>query len=98
MVSGNGTPKGDEVLPVRPTVRHEGDEEKRIEGVDDEEGGDISEEGEEGAEVKANKEVRTPSAEEVRVHKTIHIPFRSWCAERIAGRDRDDPHRQRLQE
>ena len=97
MVSGNVTPKGHEVLPVRPTMSHEGDEEKRIEGVDGEEGEDISEEGEEGADAKVKKEVRTPSAEEVRVHRMIHIPFRSWCAECIAGRGRDDPHKQRLQ-
>ena len=41
------------------------------------------------------REVPTPSKEEVRRHNISHLPYRSWCPQCVAGRCRDDPHRDR---
>ena len=48
--------------------------------------------------MKRKKEVRAPSREEIRIHGATHLPFRSWCAECVAGRAKDDAHHKRLQE
>ena len=57
------------------------------------------EEGVEEAEVmKRKKEVRAPSTEEIRVHRLTNFPFRSWCAECVAGRAKDEAHHQRMEE
>lgn len=39
-----------------------------------------------------------PKEEEVRVHRVSHMPFRSWCADCVAARGRDWPHRSGLGE
>ena len=40
-------------------------------------------------------EIPTPSKEEVRIHNTTHMPHRSWCPQCVAGRSKDDAHRER---
>ena len=44
------------------------------------------------------KEVRTTSTEEVGEQSISHFPCRSWCAECVAGRAKDDAHTQRMEE
>ena len=34
-----------------------------------------------------------PTQEEVERHNVIHLPFRSWCAYRVAGKAKAEPHR-----
>ena len=36
---------------------------------------------------------RQPTPAEVRVHKLMHLPFREWCSECVAGAANDHPHR-----
>ena len=68
------------------------DKEERVEGLEDEE--DM----EEAEVMKRKKEVRAPSREEIRVHRITHLPFRSWCAECVAGRAKDEAHHKRMEE
>ena len=42
--------------------------------------------------IHGTKKVTRPSAEEVRAHNILHIPYRDWCPERVAGRGKDLPH------
>ena len=35
---------------------------------------------------------RAPSAEQMRVHRLTHYPFRSWCPQCVAGRAKSWPH------
>ncbi len=35
----------------------------------------------------------SPSAEERRLHRIMHWPFRSWCPECVMGRGRESPHK-----
>ena len=70
--------------PVRPNPRNEinpvfGSEEK--EEGEEESGEEVVE----GQTAKRQKEVRSPSTEDMRAHKATHIPFRNWCAECVAG-------------
>ena len=58
---------------------------------------DQEEEGqeEEQEEVKVAKPARDPRAPtkaERDAHEATHLPFRSWCAERVAGRRTNPPH------
>ena len=39
-----------------------------------------------------------PTAAERAAHEATHLPFRSWCAECVAGRRDNTPHRQIQQE
>ena len=40
-------------------------------------------------------EIHTPSKEEVRRHNITHMPHRTWCPQCVAGRSKDDAHRER---
>ena len=37
----------------------------------------------------------SPSEEEVRVRRVTHVPFRDWCPDCVAGRDKDWQHQSR---
>jgi hypothetical protein len=50
---------------------------------------------EEGREVRNRRPARGPTAEELRVHRLTHWPFRSWCPDCVAGRAKDWGHPQR---
>ena len=39
------------------------------------------------------KDPGTPTAKEIAEHEITHLPHRSWCAARVAGRSRDRPHK-----
>ena len=82
------TKVGEGLMPVEAES-----EEKSIEEQIDEE---IYEEEEvEAQEPVRKREVPTPSKEEVRRHNITHLPYRSWCPQCVAGRCRDDPHKDR---
>ena len=49
--------------------------------------------GEEARQVKNRKTPKGPGAEERRLHRLTHYPFRSWCPECVAGRAKSYPHR-----
>ena len=51
-----------------------------------------AEETEEAREGRARAPPKSPSAEELRVHRLTHYPFRSWCPACIAGRAKNWPH------
>ena len=44
------------------------------------------EEGEEAREGKTRALPKGPSAEQMRIHRLTHYPFRSWCPQCVAGR------------
>ena len=50
------------------------------------------EEGEEAREGKTRALPKGPSAEQVRIHRLTHYPFRSWCPLCVAGRAKSWPH------
>ena len=56
------------------------------------------EELEEAEVMKRKSEVRAPSREEIRCHRITHLPFRSWCAECVAGRANDEAHHKKRME
>ena len=53
------------------------------------------EEEEEQSGMRRRKAAGRPTAEEVRLHKATHLPFRDWCKECVAGRAKDWPHHPR---
>lgn len=67
------------------------------EEIDEQETGEKDEErdGVEAQEQIRRAEVHTPSKEEVRRHNITHMPHRTWCPQCVAGRSKDDAHRER---
>eukprot|EP00971_Amphidinium_carterae_P283385 5625998-Amphidinium_carterae.1 len=63
--------------------------------MDDEWDEETTERGEETVDVESRRVPRAPTAEEVRVHRLTHCPFRTWCPVCVAARGRDPPHRRR---
>ena len=47
---------------------------------------------EEGQNAKVANKPMMPSQEEVELHETTHIPFRSWCPFCVAGKAKANPH------
>eukprot|EP00973_Karenia_brevis_P096202 12431137-Karenia_brevis.AAC.1 len=43
--------------------------------------------------IKAETTPRTPTAEEYRVHRLTHLPYRSWCPHCVRGKKKNPPHR-----
>ena len=56
------------------------------------------EEIEEALAVKPARNPGAPTAAEKEAHEATHLPFRSWCAECVAGRRDNPPHRKRQDE
>ena len=54
---------------------------------------DEAEEPEEAADPILCRACPVPSPEERRLHRLTHLPFRSWCPQRVAGAASDDLHR-----
>lgn len=83
-------------FPVSP---HEDDlPQGRDEGVSQEKDIelDIEEERSEGGRIpRTLRGPGTPTQEEVDQRNTIHIPFRSWCPARVAGRARGRRHKKK---
>ena len=50
---------------------------------------------EEARDMVSKKVCAAPTAEEVRVHRLTHVPYRAWCPECVAAKGVDDPHRPR---
>ena len=48
---------------------------------------------EEARTAKRLRDPRDPTAGERAIHEATHLPFRSWCAEYLAGRRDNPPHR-----
>ena len=64
--------------------------------MEDGEGGEdesMQEGAEEGRRPMFRKSENQPSSQEVQEHMKTHIPYRSWCAHCVRGRERNDPHR-----
>ena len=87
---------------VRPCMKpgaetsEEHDEEYKDDG-EDEEGQVNMNEGDEEASEEARQGVSrkppsSPTAEELRIHRLTHYPFRSWCPACVAGRAKSWPH------
>ena len=53
---------------------------------------EVLEEGEEAREGKTRALPKGPSAEQMRIHRLTHYPFRSWCPQCVAGRAKSWPH------
>ena len=53
---------------------------------------------EEAMAAKPAKDPRAPTKAEREAHEPTHLPFRSWCAECIAGRRDNPPHTTRPEE
>ena len=51
--------------------------------------GDVEEE---ARTAKPLRDPRDPTPAERAIHEATHLPFRSWCAERVAGRRDNPPH------
>ena len=45
-----------------------------------------------GEKVRGRRDPGQPTAEERRRHAITHLPYRSWCAECVAGRGQGHPH------
>ena len=43
-------------------------------------------------EVRSSKDPQRPSPEEVKTHNLTHLPYRSWCADCVAGRGQAPAH------
>ena len=56
------------------------------------------EEEEEPRTLKPLRDLRDPTAAERATDEATHLPFRSWCAECVAGRRDNAPHRRVLQD
>ena len=69
-------------VPVRPLLEDG-------EGGEDE---SMQEGAEEGRRPMFRKSENQPSSQEVQEHMKTHIPYRSWCAHCVRGRERNDPH------
>ena len=80
---GNGLVEEDEDEPVD-------NHGSRVYGLygQEEESDDV----EEGRQGKTGAPPRRLSAEQMRVHRLAHYPFRSWCLLSIAGRAKSWPH------
>ena len=39
------------------------------------------------------RDIQRPSAEEIALHRVTHLPYRPWCADCVAGKGREEPHR-----
>ena len=100
--------RGEHRGDVRPCVKpfEEKVEEHEEEAKDDEEkknwpnkNGQVNmNEGDEGESEEARQGVSrkpppSPTAEELRIHRLTHYPFRSWCPACVAGRAKSWPHR-----
>ena len=64
--------------------------------TEDGEGGEdesMQEGAEEGRRRLFRKSEKQPSSQEVQERMKTHIPYRSWCAHCVSGRERNDTHR-----
>ena len=48
--------------------------------------------------MKNKKMLQAPTAEELRVHRITHLPYRAWCPECVAAKGVDDAHPPRVSE
>ena len=86
------------MFPVRPDASDDGhdvrDEAGDVEGGGDAVAGDEEpeEEVEEAKAVRVARNPLAPTQAEREAHEATHLPFRSWCAECVAGRRDNPPH------
>jgi hypothetical protein len=52
----------------------------------------------EGPAVRAARDPGQPTHAERALHELTHLPFRPWCADCVAGKAADDPHRRLVRE
>ena len=95
--SGGSEEKEDELVDVQEDELGNYDEDELEESHDLMEDGlfgqeEELEEGEEAREGKTRALPKGPSAEQMRIHRLTHYPFRSWCPQCVAGRAKSWPH------
>ena len=95
--SGGSEEKEDELEDVQEDELGNYDEDELEESHDMMEDGlfgqeEELEEGEEAREGKTRALPKGPSAEQLRIHRLTHYPFRSWCPLCVAGRAKSWPH------
>ena len=85
---------------VRNGTEEEEEEKHDEQRAADGEGGDAThdttgdDDHEEAVTAKPLRDPSAPTAAERAAHEATHLPFRSWCAECVAGRRDNPPHRQ----
>ena len=76
-------------------VHQTGNSASSREAQEDRKKAESEEEEEEVRPMKAKTIPKSPTAEEYRVHRLTHLPYRSWCPHCVKAKKRNPPHKKK---